>query len=145
MANIGRNDSCLCGSGKKYKKCCHLSVSTQPKASTERIQSVMSPFFAVEEDLDRVSNSIVDLIDEKRFDEALVVCERLRTEYPEVIDWLERSAMVHEARGENALAADFYRRALAFSEQPEQRPAFDEELRDDYRRRATALEATRIP
>ncbi len=22
MTQIGRNDPCLCGSGKKYKKCC---------------------------------------------------------------------------------------------------------------------------
>ena len=32
MAAIGRNESCPCGSGKKYKKCCflkrdHMSIS----------------------------------------------------------------------------------------------------------------------
>ena len=24
FANVGRNDPCPCGSGKKYKKCCYL-------------------------------------------------------------------------------------------------------------------------
>jgi len=27
---IGRNDPCLCGSGKKFKKCCLLSVPPRP-------------------------------------------------------------------------------------------------------------------
>jgi uncharacterized protein YecA (UPF0149 family) len=26
MANVGRNDPCPCGSGKKYKKCCLLAA-----------------------------------------------------------------------------------------------------------------------
>lgn len=26
MANVGRNDPCPCGSGKKYKKCCEDKV-----------------------------------------------------------------------------------------------------------------------
>ena len=26
MSNTGRNDTCPCGSGKKYKKCCALKV-----------------------------------------------------------------------------------------------------------------------
>jgi uncharacterized protein len=28
MPKIGRNDLCYCGSGKKYKRCCYLSMST---------------------------------------------------------------------------------------------------------------------
>ena len=31
--NVGRNDSCPCGSGKKYKKCCGGVVILQPQAS----------------------------------------------------------------------------------------------------------------
>lgn len=34
--NIGRNDPCPCGSGKKYKKCCGFNVThvaPQPQAS----------------------------------------------------------------------------------------------------------------
>ena len=31
MAKIGRNDPCLCGSGKKYKRCC-LGIDRAPHA-----------------------------------------------------------------------------------------------------------------
>jgi len=31
--NVGRNDSCPCGSGKKYKKCCGSEYALQPQAS----------------------------------------------------------------------------------------------------------------
>jgi hypothetical protein len=144
MAKIGRNDACPCGSGKKYKRCCQASPTTAQipsKSPTENVRPSMPRFVHVEDELDVVSNSVVDLIDDNRFDEALLVCDRLRTEYPGVIDWLVRSAMVHQARGEDALAADFYRRAITFSEQPDQRDGFDEELREDYRRSAITLEA----
>ena len=30
MAEIGRNDPCACGSGKKYKNCCLLKKNTKP-------------------------------------------------------------------------------------------------------------------
>ena len=36
MANIGRNDPCPCGSGKKYKKCC-LQQSLPQQGNEERI------------------------------------------------------------------------------------------------------------
>ncbi|MDP0919736.1 SEC-C metal-binding domain-containing protein [Klebsiella pneumoniae] len=26
----GRNDACLCGSGQKFKKCCHNYLHTNP-------------------------------------------------------------------------------------------------------------------
>lgn len=57
--------------------------------------------------LNEVSNSIVDLVEQKCFDEALAGCNQLLRDYPEVIDGLERSALAHEAREEWALAADF--------------------------------------
>ena len=94
-----------------------------------------------EDDLDELSNGVVDLIDARRFDEALGACERLLLEYPEVIDGLERSAMVHEARGNHALALDFYRRALAFTELPDQHDGFDEDGREYFRERIAELDA----
>ena len=89
----------------------------------------------------QLSNSIVDFINEKRFDEASAACEQLRIEYPDLIDWLDRSAMLHEARGELALACDFYRRALAYTESPDQRDYFDEPGRDYYRTTIAKLES----
>lgn len=125
MAKIGRNDPCPCHSGKKYKKCC----GSLPAPVSERMPS----WTFDDDELMQLTNSVIDLINDKRFDEAAAACERLRTEFPEQIDWLDRSAMLHEAKGNFALARDFYHRALAFTLTPEQRDGFDEDLRDDYR------------
>ncbi len=110
MAKPSRNAPCPCDSGKKFKKCCAL----QPSNATPAPPAAPARFILVEDELDQLSNSVLDLIEEKRLDEALTACQRLLTEYPEVVDGLERSAMVHAARGDHALALDFYRRALAF-------------------------------
>jgi tetratricopeptide (TPR) repeat protein len=137
MAKIGRNDLCPCGSGKKYKKCCQdkpaLPGATPPSQQAARHED---PFL-----LDELSNSVLGLIQQKRFDDALAVCNRLVREYPEVVDGLERSALVHEARGSWELAASFYRRALAFTEQPEQHEGFDEEGRFYFRNKIAEAEA----
>ncbi len=84
---------------------------------------------------DELSNSVVDLIDQSRLDEAIVVCERIERQYPETIDIHLRFAMVHEARGEWALAASCYKHALAFTDLPDQRDNFDDAARADLRRR----------
>lgn len=157
MAKIGRNDPCPCGSGKKYKKCCESAAAQQSAeraraaklTDAERVlatpprgaRPVPQASGYIEDDLDELSNSVVDLIGARRLDEALAACERLLTEYPEVVDGLERSAMVHEARGDFALALDFYRRALAFTERPDQRDGFDEEGREHFREEIAALKA----
>ena len=149
MANIGRNDPCPCGSGKKHKKCCLASTQPVPAAtpSPPRIPAghdrdhEVGGYGIVEDDLDELSNSVVDLIQQHRLDEALAACARLQREWPDVIDYLERFAMVHEARGDWALATDYYRRALAFTEQPDQRDGFDEEGRADYRRKIAQNQA----
>jgi tetratricopeptide (TPR) repeat protein len=160
MAKIGRNDPCPCGSGKKYKKCCESAALAQSAeraraaqlAASERLlatpprgaRPIPEAAGYVEDDLDDLSNGVPDLIDARRFDEALGICERLLTEYPEVVDGLERSAMVHEARGDFALAVDFYRRALAFTERPDQHDGFDEDGREYFREKVAELDA-RVP
>ena len=35
MATLKRNDPCLCGSGKKYKKCCLITLQAKPKFDQE--------------------------------------------------------------------------------------------------------------
>lgn len=42
MAKIGRNDPCPCGSGKKYKKCCHGKGSGKPKNASNGTTSSTS-------------------------------------------------------------------------------------------------------
>lgn len=49
--------------------------------------------------------------------------------------------MVHEARGDLALALDFYRRHVAFITDPERRDGYDEELIDVVRNKVVELEA----
>jgi hypothetical protein len=100
------------------------------------------PSWVIDDDdeLTQLTNSVIDLINEKRFDEAAAACVRLRTEFPEQIDWLDRSAMLHEAKGEFDIACDFYRQALAFTLTPDQRDGFDEAMRVDYRATIAKLE-----
>jgi tetratricopeptide (TPR) repeat protein len=140
MANIRSNDPCPCGSGKKYKRCCKARVEAQLAPEAQRPRAA-TPILLEDDELDELSNSVVDLVHHNRLDEALAVCEQLQRKYPDVIDGLERSAMVHQARGDWAVAASFYKRALAFTEQPDQRDGFDEEVRVDLRKRIARAEA----
>lgn len=39
MKEVGRNDPCPCGSGKKYKKCCMQKSSTKERTYTQ-VQSM---------------------------------------------------------------------------------------------------------
>ena len=112
MAKIGRNQPCPCGSGKKYKHCCWHHDRTAHLHTTPPVSSPGYHF--VESELDRLSNSVVNLVDEGRLDEADAACEQLRTHYPEVHDWLMRKAMVCEARGETELAIEYCERTIAW-------------------------------
>lgn len=152
MSKVGRNEPCPCGSGQKYKKCCEskaideAAARARAHAAAARLAEERAPVRAapvewVDDGLDDLSNSVVTLIQEKRFDEALAACERLRTEFSDVHDWLERSAMVHEARGDFALALDFWRRHVAFITDPQRRDGYDEELIDIFRAKVVELEA----
>ena len=128
MAKIGRNQPCPCGSGKKYKRCCwerdrSTPVDVVPQAPPH------SDVFDIEE-LDRLSNRVVDLVDEGRLDEADAVCEQLRTEYPEVHDWLMRKAMICEARGQAELAIEYCQRTIDWMDaHPDD---FDPESREPF-------------
>ncbi len=128
MVKIGRNQPCPCGSGRKYKRCCWdrnraAHVPTTPAVSPHG-------YSWVETDLDRLSNSVVSLIDEGRLDEADAVCEQLRTRYPDMHDWFMRKAMVCEARGETERAIEYYERTVAWMDaHPED---FDPESREPF-------------
>ncbi|MGB5775031.1 MAG: SEC-C metal-binding domain-containing protein [Sedimenticolaceae bacterium] len=132
MAKIGRNQPCPCGSGQKYKRCCwerdrSARVVTVPAVSRH------GDTFA-ETELDRLSNSVVDLINDGRLDEAEAVCEQLRTRYPEVHDWLIRKAMICEARGQTELAIEYCQRTIDWMDahpddfEPESREPFYEDI-----------------
>ena len=124
MAKIGRNQPCPCGSGKKYKHCC-LSKDQASRAAAAGHAELHLPraeppeygFFLGEDDLDKLSNRVVDLINDGRLEEAEAACQELKEQYPEVIDWLQRTAMLHEARGETQQAIHYYERTLQYMDE----------------------------
>jgi tetratricopeptide (TPR) repeat protein len=135
MAKVKRNDPCPCGSGKKYKKCCLLLHQESSAQQQDAGAFSLTPDFT---DLDDLSNSVVDLIEEGRLDEAEAVCHELLSHYPDQIDGTERLAAVYEARGENQKAAKYYRKAAQFAQD---NPGFDQKLIDWYLSKAQGLEA----
>jgi tetratricopeptide (TPR) repeat protein len=124
MLKIGRNAPCPCGSGKKYKKCC---LSRQDGKRQPFIPTTQ--FVPVYTDLDKLSNSVVDLIKQNKLDEAEAVSRKLLDEYPDQIDGLDRLAEVYEARGEKTKAAEYYRKAADFAKAM---PGFDHKSVDRY-------------
>lgn len=140
MVKPGRNAPCPCGSGKKYKKCCLASDEAAERNAADAQRHLLETMVWEDDGLDDLSNSVLDLIKERRFEDALAACKRLLDEWPEVVDGLERSAMVYKAMGQDDQALDYYRRALAFTERDDQRDGFDEPARDYYRDRIAELE-----
>jgi hypothetical protein len=127
---IGRNATCHCGSGKKYKKCCLPADEAKLAALRKAAADAAQPVYVIEEDdLDELSNSILDLVRDGHLEQALAACKRLLAEFPEVVDGFERSGMVHAKMGDHATA--FYRQAFDFVTHPSRRD--DYEGADYYR------------
>ncbi len=78
--------------------------------------------FVEVDDLDDLSDSVLDLIDAGKFDEAEAVCNDLNKRYPDQVDGIERLAMVYEARGGSEKAAQYYLRTAEFMQS---NPGFD--------------------
>ncbi|MDE0695739.1 MAG: SEC-C metal-binding domain-containing protein [Boseongicola sp.] len=146
MAKIGRSERCPCGSGRKYKHCCRHGDGTA-RAATAADRAVAVPTSTpmgdrwVQTDLDRLSNSVRDLVWEGRLDEADAACLELRLRYPEVVDWVMRKAMVCEARGETELAIECCERTIAWMDaRPEEfEPASREPFVKDVERLRRSL------
>jgi len=135
MAKIGRNAPCPCGSGKKYKKCCLLGKHRAKRYSPVRKKIRFIPVYT---ELDKLSNSVVDLIKENKLNEAEAVSHKLLAEYPDQVDGLNRLAMVYEARGEKRKAAQYYREAADFAKSNE---GFDQEAIDRFLSEAKRAES----
>jgi tetratricopeptide (TPR) repeat protein len=130
MTKVGRNDPCPCGSGKKHKKCCLPSQSVPaPVAATAAPKLSDFELLLEDDDLDEISNGVVDAIKAGRLDEAERLCQQLAERYPDFIDPIERYGMLYEARGDYAHAADHYRRAADYARTNE---GFDPEWVDIY-------------
>jgi Predicted metal-binding protein related to the C-terminal domain of SecA len=137
MAKIGRNAPCPCGSGKKYKRCCLPLHSVSSRQQEDNTAHSTKRSLADLDDLDNLSNSVLDLVEEGRLDEAEQVCHDLMTRYPDQIDGLNRLAHVYEAKGDNKKAAEYYRKAAAFAQRM---PGFDQEGIDWFLSKARRLE-----
>lgn len=115
---VGRNQPCPCGSGNKYKRCCLRKDEAQGRRPTVRAPVAPPGFhFTTDDPLDVLSNSVRDFINDKRYDAADRACAQLRRDYPDVVDGWWRQAMVHEARGNRRMAADYYRKAAKMAQQ----------------------------
>lgn len=79
-------------------------------------------------ELDDLSNSVVDAIEARRYNQAEKLCRRLLREYPDVFDGHERLAMLREAQGRFHEAAEHYEIVLKMME--EQREYVDQEAID---------------
>lgn len=121
---VGRNEACPCLSGKRYKKCCWTLHEAARSFSGW-----------TGEDIDALSNGILERVRDGRFAEAEADCEALRQRHPYAVDFLDRLANQREAQGRTLEAAQRYRQAALFSEVM---PGY--EIGAHYRERAHALD-----
>jgi len=141
MTKLGRNAPCPCGSGKKYKRCCLSRQPQVPQTSPLASQSegtTPDGDVAYFDKIDQLSNSVLDLIEEGKLDQAEEVCRLLSKRYPDQVDGIERMAAVEEARGNYAHAAQYYLKAAAFVKG---KPEYDPESEEYYRHMAAEMEA----
>ena len=148
MAKISRNAPCPCGSGKKYKKCCLQNdlenAATAKNAEkpmvekkNEEEQENMGEMYREVQLLDDLSNSVIDLIELKKFDEAEKICQQLLKEYPQQVDGLQRMAMLNEVKGDRVQAIQYYRKTVEFMQQHD---GFDPENIEWHEQQADRLE-----
>jgi hypothetical protein len=131
MAKVGRNHPCPCGSGKKFKLCC-LPAQESDRAATAPepafpglLQAFSAPNAAGPGDpaqLDELSNGVLDLIHERKFDDAEKMCAQLFVEFPDVFDGHMRLGQLHRARGDAKHAAFHLRVAAAMTRNPDHDP-----------------------
>ena len=130
MVKIGRNNTCPCGSGKKYKKCCLNDPRKSPQAESGDNDDITSFI--------ELSNSINDLLENRDFKKARAVCRQLLNEYPEQIEGISRFAQVYEAMGDRVKAAEYYRKSAEFAARNE---GFDQDAVDMYFEDAERMES----
>lgn len=137
MGQLGRNDPCKCGSGKKYKRCClpgdeaaeHAALRATREAAEASARAAKDEERVVAadwkarrakalEDLDFIneSNAVLDLIRAGHLEEAERAAHALIDRYPDTTDGLERLGHIYEVRGDMKVAAKYYRNALALAQ-----------------------------
>jgi Flp pilus assembly protein TadD len=100
--NIGRNDPCSCGSGKKYKRCCLLREACEIPAATS---SAMI-------DIPGMMRTAARLLQAGSPDLAEVVCRDILQVKPRHADALHLSGVLAMQRGDNERAAELIGKAI---------------------------------
>lgn len=131
MTKVGRNDPCPCGGGKKFKRCCLPQVEKderlerlrveqdQQVAEVERLEALRKVAearlaeAAEIEEVGRRLESVRELINAGRVDEAEATARQLVTDLPDDTVAMERLGQVYEAKGQLRAAAEEYRRGVA--------------------------------
>ncbi len=88
-------------------------------------------------ELETLSNGALDLIENGLLDEAERVCLELKARFPDEIDWIERSAELHEARGHVDDAVEHYRLCLVYIDRNPD--GFDADSREWYQEQIDRL------
>ena len=122
MAKTGRNDPCVCGSGKKYKQCC-LAKSEQTERAALAAANATTPASGmtlpnlpddeIADELADASNAVIDMIHAGNLDEAERAARQLLERFPKRHDGYDRLGMVYQARRDSRQAAECYRKVIA--------------------------------
>lgn len=129
MARPGRNESCRCGSGKKYKRCC----LAQDDATARSVASLAQPsaginWRAPEDDylhdhlsaarydqLADAADAVQFLIETDRVAEAETAAQALLENFPDAYDGHAKLGLIFELRGDYPRAIAQYRHVIAFA------------------------------
>jgi tetratricopeptide (TPR) repeat protein len=101
---IGRNDPCVCGSGKKYKKCCGSSgfaIDFEDDVIEEKIVKVLS------------------LMDGEKWQEAINICQKILPKTKDSAKVLGLIASCYEGMDDYIHSIEFFQKALCYCKEEE--------------------------
>jgi tetratricopeptide (TPR) repeat protein len=142
VSKVGRNDPCICGSGKKLKKCCIDSYEARRREKLNARSKPQTINFdqyqmnsIIDEDYQYLNevNLIPDLINENKLDEAEEAASNLISKYPESHAGFEMLGLVYKAKGEYKKAVDYLQKALDQILSYDKELGYDKESIDWYR------------
>ena len=91
MNKIGRNDTCPCGSAKKYKHCClqkdeqaEAAARAAAQAAAAAEDQQLQAELEWEEKLEELSNSVIELIHVGKLDQAERAARDLLERFPQI-------------------------------------------------------------
>ncbi len=113
---VGRNDSCPCGSGKKYKQCClekhETARRTNDMAEAERLKAKQKK----QDKLIRCIEKAFGLLSSQQYDSAIRFASKLITRYPNEDRLHDIISTSHLYAGECDAAIEICRRRLKVAE-----------------------------